>query len=155
MASSSGHVREEVGPFLPDVAVRVASGFPSEDPETDERFPRSCRLTARRQFVDVYDRGRKARRSSFLIFGVPNQLGFCRLGLTVTRRAGCAVRRNRIKRRLRDLFRRHHDELPGSLDLVVNAHSRVLETTPDRLEREFVSAVEELARRVGPVGGKG
>ena len=149
MASSSGRVRREVGPSSLDVAVRVARGSPSEDPETDQRFPRASRLTARRQFVAVYDRGRKARRSTFLIFGQPNQLGYCRLGLTVTRRAGSAVRRNRIKRRMRDLFRRHRKELPGSLDLVVNAHSRVLESTVEQLERDFMSAVQELARKTG------
>ena len=149
MASSLGHVREEVGPSSPDVAARVASGSPSEDPKTDQRFPRASRLTARRQFVSVYDRGRKARRSAFLVFGRPNQLGYCRLGLTVTRRAGCAVIRNRIKRRMRDLFRRHRQELPGSLDLVVNAHSRVLESTVEQLERDFMSAVRELARKTG------
>ena len=154
MASSSGHVREEVGPSLLDVAVRVASGFPSEDSETDHRFPRTSRLTARRQFVEVYGCGRKARRSSFLIFGAPNQLGYCRLGLTVTRRAGSATSRNRIKRRMRDIFRRHRNELPGSLDLVVNAHSRVLETKLDQLEHEFVSAVEELARKAERETGK-
>jgi ribonuclease P protein component len=149
MASSSGHVPREAGPFSPGAVARVASGSPPEDPETDQRFPRASRLTARRQFVAVYDRGRKVRRSAFLMFGAPNRLGYSRLGLTVTRKNGTAVRRNRIKRRFRDLFRRHREELPGSLDLVVNGHARVLDSTADQLERDFMSAVRELARKAG------
>lgn len=148
MASSSGRVREEVGPSLLDVAVKVASDFRSEAPETDQRFPRTSRLTARRQFVEVYDRGNRVRRSSFAVFGLPNDLGRCRLGLTVTRRVGSAVTRNRVKRRLRDVFRRRRGELPGSLDLVVNAYSSILEMPLERVERELLAAVTELARKI-------
>ena len=148
MASSSDRVPEEVAPFLHDVAAKVASDFRSEAPETDQRFPRSYRLTARRQFVEVYNRGWKARRPSGVVFALPNDVGGCRLGLTVTRRVGSAVRRNRVKRVMRDIFRRRREELPGAMDIVVNAHSSVLTMAPERVEREFMSAVAELARRV-------
>lgn len=131
-----------------DVAVKVAPGSLPEAPETDQRFPRKYRLTTRRQFVEVYNRGRKARRSSMIVFGLPNEAGHCRLGLTVTRRVGSAVARNRVKRVLRDLFRRHREELPVALDLVVNAHRSVLALPARRLEREFLGAVAELARKV-------
>ena len=148
MASSSGCAREEVAPSSQGVAARVASGSRSEAPETDQRFPRSSRLTARRQFVEVYQQGRKARRPSFALFALANDVGYCRLGLTVTRRTGNAVARNRIKRVLRDVFRRHHDTLPGAMDLVVNGYRSILSRSAASLEREFVGAVAELARKV-------
>jgi len=47
-----------------------------------------------------------------------NSLGRARLGLAVSRKCGCAVRRNRIKRILREIFR-HHSFRSNSLDLLV------------------------------------
>lgn len=55
------------------------------------------------------------------IGGVPNDVGHHRLGLAISRRAGHAVRRNRIKRMLREAFRLSWRDLPGSYDLVVSA----------------------------------
>lgn len=148
MASSSGCAREEVAPSLHGVAAKVARGCRSEAPVTDQRFPRSSRLTARRQFVEVYQRGRKARRPWFTVFGMPNDVGRCRMGLTVTRRAGSAVARNRIKRVLRDVFRRHQDELPTAMDLVINGQRAILKMSAEQLERELLGALDELARKV-------
>jgi len=148
MASSSGCVREGVAPSSRAAAVKVAHDFQSEDPETDQRFPREHRLTTRRQFVRVYERGDKARRVSFTIFGLPNDLDGCRIGLTVTRRTGSAVARNRIKRVLRDVFRRHRDGLPVAMDLVINGRSAMLSLSAQRVERDFLDAVSELARKV-------
>jgi ribonuclease P protein component len=70
------------------------------------------------------------------------------MGLTVTRRTGGAVARNRIKRVLRDVFRRHRHTLPGSMDIVINGHRSILSMSAERLEQEFVSVVAELARKV-------
>ena len=148
MASSSECVRGEVVPPLHDAVVKVARGFRSEDPETDRRFPREYRLTTRRQFVQVYEQGRKARRGSFMIFGMPNDLEGCRIGLTVTRRTGSAVARNRIKRVLRDVFRRNRDRLPVAMDLVVNGRSAMLSMSAQRIEHDFLGAVAEIARKV-------
>ncbi len=148
MASSSGCVREEVARSLLDVAERVASVSRSEASETDQRFPRSCRLTARRQFLEVYKCGRKARRPSFTVFGLPNDVGRCRIGLTVTRKIGGAVARNRIKRVLRDVFRRHRMELQPPMDIVINGYRSMLSLPSGQIERQFLDAVSELAGKV-------
>jgi len=50
-----------------------------------------------------------------------------RLGLAVSRKVGKAVKRNRIKRRIRDIFRCRKQELPGSYDLVVYPRKGILE----------------------------
>ena len=149
MASSSGCEREEVARSLLDVAERVASASRSEAPETDQRFPRSGRLTARRQFLEVYRRGRKVRRPAFTVFGMPNDVGRCRIGLTVTRKVGGAVARNRIKRVLREAFRRHGMKLQRSMDLVFNAQRALLSMSAPHIEREFRGAIAELAGKAG------
>ena len=161
MASSCGCVRKGVGPSSRDAGARVASGSPP-DPENrrvptgaqprDEaprfRFGRTLRLTSRRQFQAVYEHGSKAACVSFVVFGRPNGLGRCRLGLTITRRFGGAVQRNRAKRRLREVFRLNHHRLPASMDLVINGRRGLLERGSDQLARDLMRCVERLARRV-------
>ena len=133
---------------LPDAAGRGGSASRSDPTRTDHRFPRSCRLTSRRQFISVYEKGRRVSSSSFVLFGLPNDHGECRLGITVTRKIGSAVRRNRIKRVLRDIFRRNRAELSPPLDVVVNARAPIVGAESSALEREFLKTFSRLARRV-------
>jgi ribonuclease P protein component len=132
---------------LPGVAGRGGSASPSEP---DQRFPRSCRLTARRQFLAVYDMGQRVTSRSFILFGLPNSVGHPRLGITVTRKHGSAVRRNRAKRMLREVFRRNRHRLSLALDVVVNARSGIQDRTYRELESEFLTRFEQLSHRFVP-----
>jgi len=114
----------------------------------DRRFPRTCRLTTRRQFLTVYAEGRRVASKSFTLFGLPNSAGTCRLGITVTRKVGGAVRRNRIKRRLRDVFRRNRIHFTPHVDIVVNAHASIDVSDADAIEAEFLRTFGRLARQV-------
>lgn len=148
MGSSSGCAPRAGVLSWPDAGEKDEHAFPSEAPRPPQRFPRACRLTARRQFLAVYEKGRRVTSVSFVIFGWPNDMGHCRLGLTVTRKTGGAVSRNRIKRLLRELFRQHWKNLTPPLDLVINARSTVLERAPRILEREFLDSFRQLASKV-------
>ncbi len=148
MDSVSGCVRRGGVVSLPAGAGKGASVSRPEATHPDQRFPRSCRLTSRRQFLSVYTNGRRIGTPAFTLFGLPNDLGHCRLGLTVPRRVGGAVRRNRVKRVLREAFRRNRWRLEPALDLIVNAHPPIVECTALQLEREFMSSFARLARRI-------
>ena len=63
------------------------------------------------------------------------------------RKVGKAVRRNRVKRVLRDAFRRYRPTEQLALDLVVNAHPGMSGRTSSEIEREFLNAIEQIARR--------
>lgn len=132
----------------PDAAGKGGNASPSDGPRQGRRFPRSSRLTSRAQFLEVYDKGRRVSSSSFVVFGLENACDGCRLGITVTRKVGNAVRRNRIKRVLREIFRSHWDELSPPIDLVVNARESILRADSRTLEREFLSTFGRLARRM-------
>ena len=84
-----------------------------------------------------------------MLFGIPNTVGHTRLGVTVTRKLGGAVRRSRAKRRLREIFRRNRPELEPPIDLVVNASPSMVHRTTDELEREFLDGFARLVRRIG------
>lgn len=112
-------------------------------------FSRAMRLSGGAQFRAVY--GAKARTASgpLLLHSLPNQLGHPRLGLAVPRRIGTAVRRNLIKRRLREAFRtmQHHELMRhagGSYDLVASV--RPHEPLPLAEYRDaLLKALEELS----------
>ena len=149
MASSSGCARGQDGLSSPGAEEKTESAWQSDAPDSDRRFPRSWRLTARRQFRQVYDRGRRVGFPSFTLFGVANDVGHCRLGITVTRRFGSAAARNRAKRVLRDIFRRNKYLLAGPLDIVVNAHVPMLARPMSEIERDLVAGIRRIARGGG------
>ena len=87
---------------------------------------------------------------SFAVFVLPNDLGRSRLGLTVTRKFGPAVTRNRYKRIVREIFRRNRAAFGGTRDYVVNIRSGAAKKTYAALERELVGLVERAGRRPHP-----
>lgn len=133
---------------MPDVEEKDGRASGSESTGTDRHFPRSCRLTVRRQFLEVYSRGKRISCPSFLLFGLLNEVGHCRLGLTASRKVGNAVARNRVKRVMRDIFRRHRQEIGVAMDLVVNPRSSMLRRSAQSIEREFLRGMAELKQRV-------
>jgi ribonuclease P protein component len=76
-----------------------------------------------------------------------NDLGYPRLGLAVGRRVGGAVVRNRLKRRLREIFRRHRDVFPAPLDVVVIPLSGAERLSFDQLRDQFLRLVTEWRPR--------
>ncbi len=85
-------------------------------PDQRYGFNRSKRLHGRRAFGAVYGARCRKHVGPLTLFGRLNDVGHCRLGLSVSRRVGKAVRRNRIKRLLREAFRLIQHELPGGVD---------------------------------------
>jgi len=67
-----------------------------------------------------------------------------RLGLTVGTKVGKAFLRNRVRRRLREIYRLHEEELRRGWDLVVVARSRAGEETYQELEAQFLRAAAKL-----------
>lgn len=69
-------------------------------------------------------RERRARRTRhFIVVSVPATTGRSRLGLTVSSKVGGAVRRNRVKRRVREIFRKHRKKLQPAQDLLIIARA--------------------------------
>jgi ribonuclease P protein component len=75
------------------------------------RFTKADRLRQRRDFLRVQATGRRLKTLHFSLCLAPGATERPRLGLVVGRRLGKAVRRNRIKRLLREFFRRHKNML--------------------------------------------
>lgn len=85
----------------------------------DQRFRREHRLRLRTDFDRVYRRRRSVSDALLVVYGCENGLEHPRLGLSVSRKVGGAVLRNRWKRLLREAFRLNRVELPSGIDLIV------------------------------------
>ena len=86
---------------------------------TNQRFPKSLRLRRQAEFDLVYKGNVFAADNVLVIRARRNAQVETRLGLSVSRKVGNAVVRNRWKRVIREAFRKTRSELPSGLDLVV------------------------------------
>ncbi len=84
-------------------------------------FSRHERLRLRKDFQLALRHGSRRQTKNFTIILRPNALQFSRLGITVSKKVGNAVKRNRVKRCLREFFRLHKHKLPSSNDMVIIA----------------------------------
>lgn len=82
-------------------------------------FGKHERIKKRKDFLRIYEEGTRITSKHFIIIRNHNQAGHRRLGVTVTKKTGDAVTRNRIKRVLREFFRLNKTPLPDSLDIVI------------------------------------
>ncbi|MGB5286296.1 MAG: ribonuclease P protein component [Polyangiales bacterium] len=109
-----------------------------------QRFRRSDRLKKRYEFKQAQLSGRRIHTPHFLIVVLPNALQNTRLGITVTKKVGSAVQRNRIKRVAREVFRRNRELFPASHDLVFIAKRGATDIDYDSLLNELQRAAKKL-----------
>jgi ribonuclease P protein component len=102
-----------------------------------ERFPKRARLTKRSEFLILSRGAKRVHTPHFVILSKANDTGENRLGVTVSAKVGKAVIRNRIKRRLREIFRRHRQRLAGYRDYVIVAKPGAGEITFDQVAGEL------------------
>jgi ribonuclease P protein component len=102
-------------------------------------FPRACRLVRRAEYDAVYREGRRRTSREFTIFLRPNGLDNSRFGWSIKKALGNAVRRNRIRRRLREILRLHRQEISPGWDIVI--HPRTSAATA-----KFSALAEELVK---------
>lgn len=112
-------------------------------PERSFTYDASKRLHGKAAFAAVYDARVKKNVGPLTVFARPNELPHPRLGLSVSRRVGIAVRRNRIKRLLREAFRLSQHDWPRGYDLIVVVRPHEPLTLAD-YQRLLFSAVRSL-----------
>lgn len=114
-------------------------------------FRKQDRLRSPSEFKRVYDRKCSVSNQWLIVYGCPNELDRLRVGLSVSRKVGNAVARNRFKRLYREAFRLAHAELPAGFDLIVLPRSSREPTLAD-VQQSLRELVPALARRSARMG---
>ncbi len=94
-------------------------------------FPRKQKLTKKSDFTSLYSSGIKKTEGPLLIHRKQNGLGYSRLGLSVPKRVGNAVNRNKIKRLCREAFRQVQHNFSTPIDILITVRPH----TPMELEQ--------------------
>jgi ribonuclease P protein component len=111
-------------------------------------FPKQARLRKRPEFLSLSRRGKKIYGPHFLIITKPNERGEARLGVTVSSKVGNAVVRNRVKRLLRECFRRYRHQIVPNLDVLIIARKGAVNLSWYEVEREIRDIlIENRGRR--------
>ncbi|MBN1974011.1 MAG: ribonuclease P protein component [Sedimentisphaerales bacterium] len=86
-------------------------------------FPKEKRICSNKIFVSVLSSGQRVGWGStpplMTIYKAPNECGFSRIGISVSKSYGNAVNRNRIKRLIREVFRLNQHQIPAGFDYLV------------------------------------
>jgi len=113
--------------------------------DMSQRFARAQRVRRRAEFERVYETGARARGRFLTVLARPNGLQGMRLGIAATRKLGSAVRRNRAKRLVRDVFRRN-EGTPG-FDVVVIPRPELLDAEFTSLEADYRTTLRRALAR--------
>ena len=108
------------------------------------RFPATMRLKHRKDFQAVYRDGAVWKGHWFSLHVLEKEEGK-RIGIVIPRKWGTAVERNRMKRRLRDAFRRNAHLLPNA-DIIIKPQVECRDEPADRIGRMLVDAVTKIVQ---------
>lgn len=100
-------------------------------------FGRQDRIRKKKEFTTIYAKGVRFHTGNFTVITYSNSIGIRRFGLTVSKKVGSAVQRNRVKRLLREFFRLNKEKLPGSKDIVIIARKGATSLDYGNLCREL------------------
>jgi len=106
-------------------------------------YPPTARLRKRSEFLRLKDSAQKVASRGILVVWQANSLAHARLGVTVSKKIGCAVTRNRVKRFVRETFRNNRLLLPA-VDLNVIARSEAATMDFHALQQELLKAFRHI-----------
>lgn len=96
------------------------------------------------EFRRMYAKGKSGVSSCLVVYCRPNKRDHNRLGVTVSAKLGHAVVRNRIRRRLREIYRLSQPKMKQGFDIILVARSRAVMATYQDLERAYFRMCEKL-----------
>lgn len=114
-------------------------------PRRENGWGKAIRLRKHAQFCRVQSKGRRIGGKFLLVIFAPSAFLDVRFGLTVSKRVGNAVVRNRVKRRLRDILR-HHKTLLSGLDVVWIAKAEAASASHAMLQADILDLMDRIVR---------
>jgi len=113
----------------------------------NHRFPKTLRLRKQPEFDAVYQQNIFAADDVLVIQGICTNRDHCRLGLSLSRRVGNAVVRNRWKRLIRESFRRNQHQMPKGIDIDVRPRKGAV-CDSAKIEKSLINMSQLVAKRL-------
>lgn len=104
----------------------------------------SCSLKKNHLFRRLYRKGNRCANRYLVLYQRRNGSGENRVGITVSAKLGNAVARNRLRRRLREIYRTHETSFRRGFDLVAVGRTAAMEADFQSLERAYLSLAGKL-----------
>ena len=108
-------------------------------------YTKKERLLKRIEYVRLSNSEKKIHSSHFIVVTGTNRLKRTRIGITVTKRVGNAVTRNRIKRLVREFFRNNKNKIKENLDINIIAKMSVKSVPTEKVFKSLNDIFEKLA----------
>jgi len=102
------------------------------------------------EFRRVYNAGKSVASGLIAVYCRRGRRGRSQLGITVSTKVGKAVVRNKVRRRLKEIYRLHESEMRRGFDLVIVARMKSPSATYQQLEKDFLRLADKLDLRVRP-----
>ena len=96
------------------------------------------------EFRRLYSKGKSAATARMAVYCRKNNSQTSRLGITVSTKIGKAVHRNRIRRRFREIFRLHKEQLAGGYDIIIVARTKSRYSTYWELDSDYIVLLKKL-----------
>jgi ribonuclease P protein component len=113
-------------------------------------FTKADRILKRHEFIALAKSGRRIQNEYFIAVFSPGRQGRSRLGVTVTKKVGRAVKRNRIKRLVREFFRLNRQFLSGEWDINIIAKKQIADITSEEAYRSLQNLFYRISRYDDP-----